>query len=253
MLAKQRIEKILSILSESGAVTVTDLALLFSVSPETVRRDLITMEKEGLLMRVHGGAVSKGRMRGYADLSSRNQENVSEKEFLTKEAVHWVSEGDVIAVDSGSTAILFAEALKEEFETLTVVTHSLDVFRVLSERKGFSLILCGGHFLAEENAFYGTFALNMLSEISVKKTFLFPSSVSMRYGICDFQENLVHVQKKLIASADEVFILADSSKFEKKSLMKISEMNRNFHYVTDQGLSSAYVALYRENGYQIHI
>ena len=147
MLATERQQKIINILQKSGAVTTANLVETFDVSVETIRRDLLFLEQQGSLSRVHGGAVTKGDMKPFANLEQRNLEFVPQKVSLAQKAMAFISEGDVIAVDEGSTAILFAKALKEHFDTLTVITHSLDVFNLLNQHKNFQLILCGGHFL----------------------------------------------------------------------------------------------------------
>ena len=161
-------------------------------------------------------------------------------------------EGEILGVDSGSTAILFAQALKERFRKLTVVTHSRDVFELLCDYEAFTVILCGGHYLGQERAFYGPLALETLGKLRVQKGFLFPSAVSLEAGICDYQQELLTVQKALLEASEQVFVLADSSKFEKKALLRLSDMERNYTYITDGGLPEEIRRLYTENGIRIH-
>ncbi len=248
MLATERQQKIINILQKSGAVTTAGLMKAFDVSVETIRRDLLLLEQQGRLSRVHGGAVAKGDMKPFADLEQRNLEFVPQKIALTQKAMAFIEEGDVIAVDEGSTAILFAKALKEHFDTLTVITHSLDVFNLLSQHKHFQLILCGGHFLRQENAFYGPLAIETLRSLHAQKSFIFPSAVSLAHGIADYQSDLFPMQKQLIALADTVFVLADSSKFEKAALLKVSDMCNEYIYITDTNLSDDLMNVYTENG-----
>ena len=123
MLAKERQEKILELLQRNGAVTTSHLVDLFQVSIETVRRDLLSMEQQGRLSRVHGGAVAKQNMKPFYELEKRNTEYSGEKLALSRKAAEFVSEGDVIGIDVGSTANFFADALKERFSRLTVITY----------------------------------------------------------------------------------------------------------------------------------
>ena len=253
MFADERQSKIYEILKKKKAITTVGLVREFGVSLETVRRDLLAMEKKQLLRRVHGGAMLPLGMKEYNTLKERNEENGDKKRRLSVKAAEFVEEGDYIAVDSGSTAIFFAEALKEKFSRLTVVTHSLDVFNILAGEKDFELILCGGKYMASENVFCGSLTMENFEQICVKKAFVFPTSISMEYGIGDFQEDLLFVQRAMIKRSDRVFILADSSKFEKKSLMKQSEMKKEYDYVTDSELPKELYELYTENGYNIHM
>lgn len=252
MLAKERRNRITEMLHRDGAVTAAALIKRLGVSPETVRRDLMLMEKEGLLSRVHGGAVEVGEMKSYRSLTRRNEEHSAEKRELAEAAAALVSEGDIIGIDAGSTAVLLAEVLRDRFARLTVVTYSLDVFSILSEKSDFTVILCGGFFLKEEKAFYGSPACDMLDSLHVQKVFICPSAVSLQNGIADYQTELFEMQKKLQMCGDRIFILADSSKFEKKALLRLDIMRPEYTYVTDSGLAEELQKLYEENGITIY-
>lgn len=248
MLARERQNRIEAIVRDRGAVTTGDLVERFEVSLETVRRDLLAMEQAGKLTRVHGGAVRRGDVKPFAGLAQRNRENSSEKEELALCAMQFISEGDVIGIDAGSTATFFARALKEHFSGLTVVTISLEVLEILRENAGIDVILCGGRFMRGENAFFGPLALEMLKSICVPKWFLFASTVSLEHGVCCNLEEYYSIHKQMEASAGQAYILADSSKFEQKSLLKLYDMNPKHIYVTDSGLPKELRTLYKENG-----
>lgn len=248
MLSTQRQNEIEKILNEKGAVTVADLVENFGVSVETVRRDLLTMEKKNLLTRVHGGAVLNAEMKPFLSLEIRNEENVEGKRQLAKKACEFIEEGDYIAIDEGSTAIILAEEIKNRFKNLTIVTYSLDVFQILRENVDLNVILTGGFFNSRENAFYGNLVLEALDKIHVSKSFIFPTAVSLEFGIGDYHSLFYDVQKKFFKIADKKFILADSSKFEKKALLKVDDMGAEYTYITDSNLPASLEKLYKENG-----
>ena len=252
MFAKERQALICDSLKKNGAVTTGGLVSELGVSIETVRRDLLDLEKAGRLTRVHGGAVAAGDMQPPMELYQRNRSHSPQKQALSRLAAEYVSEGEFLAVDSGSTAILFAQALKERFRKLTVVTHSRDVFDLLCDHKDFTVLLCGGHYLRQERAFYGPLVLDALGKLRIQKSFLFPSAVSLEDGICDYQQELLSVQKSIISIAEQVYILADSSKFEKKALLRLADMDRRYTYITDGQLPAEIRNLYLENGIRIY-
>lgn len=252
MLAQERQDQIFKMLQKNGAVTASKLVTQFDVSLETVRRDLLEMERQGRLTRVHGGAVTKSDMKEFFDLDKRNTEFFDEKKSLARKATDFIREGDVIAVDGGSTAVPFAEALKARFESLTIVTYSLDIFNRLCDHADFSVILCSGDYDKKEKAFYGPYALHMLESFHAQKAFIFPSGVSLEQGVFDFQTNIYAMQMKMMRSADEIFILADSSKFEKTALYKLSDMEKGYTYITDGNLPTELLELYRENDITIY-
>ena len=250
MLAKERHDKIYRMIKSNGAVTTSDLVAVFGVSIETIRRDLLCMEQEGLLLRVHGGAVEKGGMKPYLNLDERNKSFSTQKRNLALTATKFISDGDVIGIDAGSTAILFSEALKDKFSNLTVITYSLDVFNILKEN--FNVILCGGYFMIGENYLYGPHTVDMLSKLHIQKAFICPSAISLEHGIFDYQKDAYMIQKQMFKSSDEIFILADSSKFEKKALLKLDDMKTEYNYITDCDLSPDLAKLYNQNNININ-
>lgn len=251
MFAKERQDIIYKMVQKDGAVTTNTLIETFDVSIETIRRDLLYMERCGLLNRVHGGAVSAGDMKAFQVLKQRNLENSDLKRTVAEKAAAFVREGDIIGVDAGSTTLLLAEALKDRYSKLTVVTYSLDVFEILKDHGEFEVILCGGHYLKQENAFYGPMTLKMLECLHVQKAFICPSAVSMEFGICDYQQEFYATQCKMIENSGSTYILADSSKFEKKALLKLDDMRPEYCYVTDDLLSEELRKVYIENNIKI--
>lgn len=251
MFANERQNEIYRMILRDGAVTTTKLVELFCVSVETIRRDLLFMEHSRKLKRVHGGAVVLGEMKNFPTLELRNLEMNEEKRELTVVAAECVNEGDHIGIDSGSTAIFFAEALKEKFSSLTVITYSSDVFEILRNHADFKVILCGGNYVKEENAFCGPLTLAMIELLHIKKMFLCPSAVSMKYGICDYQQDLFMLQKAMLKISDEIYVMADSSKFEGRALLKIDDMRSDYFYITDGKLSNELKEIYSENNIKI--
>lgn len=251
MLAKERQNQIFEIIKRSGAVETAKLAELFGVSIETIRKDLILLENQNALLKIHGGAVSKAQMSPRQMLSARCEVNGPQKMKLAKKAMKFISEGDVIGIDEGSTAIVFAKLLCENFSRLTVVTYSLDVLNILSECEGFELILCGGSYMKSERIFCGREALKTLKNIRVNKAFLFPTAISIEYGICGYNDSILQIQEQLIKSAGSVYVLADSEKFEKNALKKLCDNDQEFVYITDDELKPEILKAYKENNIKI--
>ena len=251
MFAEERRQLIKNLLEKNGSVSTKELSDSFEVSIETVRRDLLQMEQDGLLSRVHGGAVKLGEMRPFHELSVRVTENSDKKLELCRTAALLIDEGDIIFIDAGSTAVCFSQVLHERFENLTVITHSLDVLNILKNKKGIRIILCGGHFDPVENAFTGPLTSQALSTLNVSKAFIFPSTVSLSQGICDHHKDLFVIQQQAVGAADKIFILADSSKFEHRQLLKIADMSAQYTYVTDSALPESLKQMYLGNHLRI--
>ncbi|MDO4294150.1 MAG: DeoR/GlpR family DNA-binding transcription regulator [Eubacteriales bacterium] len=234
-----------------GAVRISELVEQFGVSVETIRRDLLELEKGGQLRRVHGGAVGPVQSGQYSTLPERREENASGKSELARYATELLDEGDSVFIDCGSTAAVFAEQLARQFARLTVITNSLDVFERLRDREGFELYLCSGVYLRGENAFCGSWAVERVRCFHAGTAFICPSGISLEYGVMDYDRELYHVQRAMMECADRTVFLADSGKFEKSALLKLADVKPGCTLVTDAGLSDEIRDLYRENGIRI--
>lgn len=251
MLANRRHELICATLRSEGAVTASRLVEEFGVSLETVRRDLLMLERAGLLRRVHGGAVSLGAMKPYKTPEDRQLDYNKEKEELCENAADLVQEGDYIAIGTGTTPIHFAQTLKKRFQKLTVITYSYTVFETLSDMPEYDLILLGGQYMHREQSFCGQMTLDALRQLRVMKSFVFPSAISLEYGIFGYEQTLYPLQRQLLECCDQAFVLADSSKFERKALYKVAPMRPEYIYVTDSQLPEDLAKIYRDNGLQV--
>lgn len=247
MFANERMDYICRMLKKNGAVTTAQLSCELKVSVETVRRDLLALEKAKSLVRVHGGAVLSGGSVNLIPLSERIEQNRDKKRMLSDRACSFIEEGEVIAIDCGSTAIEFASAISEKFSELTVVTHSCDVFEFLRDNSSFQLILAGGNFSREDKAFFGCIAEDIISSLHFNKAFVMPAALSLKNGISDCAERSVRIQQLMIERADMVYALADSDKFEKNALYSVAPLEAAAALITDCGISKELIRLYEEN------
>lgn len=253
MLAEERQNQLYERIRKDGAITTAQAAQVFQVSIETIRKDFLHMHARGIITKTHGGAVRKSSIKPQHAYSVRREENYDLKHQVAHKAAEYVQEGDVIGIDEGSTALAFAEVLRDRFASLTVITFSLDVLQVLSENKGIRVILCGGEYMPEEKAFFGLQTIQMLKTLHMQKVFLSPTGISIDAGICGYCMPLIQLQQQMIESAEQVFVLADSSKFEKHALCKAADLDCRYIYITDSGLPQQIRQLYTEEKIQLVI
>ncbi|MBQ8233126.1 MAG: DeoR/GlpR transcriptional regulator [Lachnospiraceae bacterium] len=251
MFAIERQQSILKLLSENGKVTITELVTLFDTSHETIRKDLVHLERQNALRRIYGGAVSVEAYCSLQPLAARKAERIDRKSELSRYAARLIQEDDIIAIDEGSTAVEFAKVIAARFSNLTVVTHNLEVFHILSENSRFSIILCGGKFVREENAFAGHFAAEVASQMHTRKAFICPAAVSLRYGVTDYGEEFIPIQKNYAANTDNVIVLADSQKYEVSARYKICDMTPDITLVTDSQLNDEIFNTYKKHNVDI--
>ena len=242
MLAKQRYTKILQLLDKDGIVHTAELVKLMGVSSETIRKDLEYLDSQGRLSRVHGGAVlripeNQRIFRGYISFQIRNSQNLEQKAAITSKAAGLVSEGQVIALDYGSTSQMMALVLKERFRNLTVVTNSIQNALMLAENPGITIILTGGILNRDEYTLVNEFS-STLESIHIDIMFMTVTGIDPVIGCTDQRLSEIRIQNQMHRSATRTIVLADSTKFGKASLLKICPFEEVDTIVTDSGISS---------------
>lgn len=243
MLAKQRYSKILELLERDGIVNTAELVSLMNVSSETIRKDLKHLDKQGQLSRVHGGAVpvsqipSAASPTGYITFQKRNSQHLEQKAAITKKAIELITEGQVVALDFGSTSQTMALALKEHFHRLTVITCSIQNALLLAENPGLTIILTGGVLNRDEYTLVNDFS-SILDNLHIDIMFMSVTGIDPMIGCTDQRVSETRIQNQLRHSASKTVVLADSSKFGKASLVKICTLNEVDTIITDSGISA---------------
>jgi DeoR family transcriptional regulator, fructose operon transcriptional repressor len=251
VLAQDRYKKICEILEKDNSVKVNTLIKLFGVSIETVRRDLEYMENEGLLKRVHGGAVLE-RIDGI-----QNTYNIRENEFKNQKAeigeiaARFIKEGQSIAIDVSTTNLEVIKVIKRQFQRLTILTNSLSILNELVDMPGYNLITPGGILRREENSFTGEMAEENISKFHVDTAFISVSGISLREGLTDYGFGEISVKKKMMKIAQENIVLADSSKFDVVSLLNVCGFDDVNMIITDSNLKDSILEKYLRNGIEI--
>lgn len=257
MLLEQRQEEIVQLLMKEKSVKTSSLCSLFSTSRETIRRDLETLEGQGLIKRIHGGAMrleaSAESAAVYTSFDQRKTEHSLNKEEVALEAANYISEGQVIALDSGTTSLELARVLKSRFRQLTVVTNSLSIANELADAGGITLILTGGIYNPEEKACFSDMATLILSHINIDLLFLTTCGISANRGITYQRVEDLVIQNKFMEASDETIVIADSSKLGVNSLVRMCGIEQVSMIITDSYASAEQVAALEEAGVKVVI
>ncbi|TKH15269.1 DeoR/GlpR transcriptional regulator [Peribacillus simplex] len=232
MLVAQRHQKIVELVNERSSIRVTELSEIFSVTEETIRRDLEKLEKETKLKRSHGGAVSLQEEDSEIHFSERVITNVNEKKVIAYEAAKRIVEGDRIILDASTTAWYMSKALPNI--PLTVITNSTKVVMELSKKEKIEVISTGGRLLSKSLSFVGPIAEKSLTMYHVNKTFLSCKGIHLEEGLSDSNEGQALLKKKMIERSDAVILMVDSSKFGKKAFSLIVSPSEVDEVITDR-------------------
>jgi DeoR/GlpR family transcriptional regulator of sugar metabolism len=235
MLPNQRREKILELIREDGHAKVLDLSRIFKVTEVTIRQDLEKLENEGVITREHGGAYLKNMDLNVRNFSLQNQDNLAEKMMIARKALEFIEEGDTIILDSGSTTTELAKILTG-FRNLTVITNALNIGLILGAEPGINVILTGGEFKAPTLSLTGQKAADFFQNLHVDKLFLATAGVSLKSGLTYPGISDICVKRAMIESANETYLLADSSKIGKNAFASLGALSLINYLITDSGI-----------------
>ncbi|WP_188881899.1 DeoR/GlpR family DNA-binding transcription regulator [Alicyclobacillus cellulosilyticus] len=231
MLPAERHQKMVELINQRGSMRVSELSQIFEVTEETIRRDLDKLEAEGKIRRSHGGAVRIYDEAPEISYLEREGTQVQEKRKIAKEAQKLVQPGDRIILDASSTAWYLATILPDV--PLTVLTNSARVAIELAGRERVEVILIGGILRPRSLSFVGPMAERFLEYYHVNKAFLSCKAVHPEHGVTEGNELQALVKRKMIEIADEVYILADHSKFGLRDFTHLVDLARVTAIITD--------------------
>lgn len=233
----ERQRKIVELVNQRLSIRVTELSKIFSVTEETIRRDLEKLEKENLLARSHGGAVSIEKEQRETSFREREITNAAEKKAIAVEAIRLIEPGDQIVLDASTTAWYMAKELPDM--PLTVLTNSINVAIELSKKSQIRVISTGGTLLAQSLSYVGPLAERSLSMYHVNKAFLSCKGVHLEKGLSDFNESQALVKKQMMDIADQTVLMADSSKLGIRSFSHIASLADIDWVITDMDIDEA--------------
>lgn len=229
---KARHKAILEHVAREGRATVIDLAERLGASRETVRRDLTTLAEQGRVRKVHGGAV-RSQSALEDPFGARLQLNRDAKRRIGAKAVTLFTAGDSLLVDSGSTTILFAEALTAK-SGITVITNSQYVAHAASKGPGEnSVFLLGGQYYHEGAETLGPMTNDQIQMLSADHAVLTVGAIDASGRFMDFVADAAYTARAMMARAQQVTVLVDSSKFEQTALFQVCSAHQVSRVVTD--------------------
>ena len=252
MTATQRRDKILELIKEDGSAKVVDLAKIFKVTEVTIRQDLEKLDKDGLVVREHGGAFLKNIEDQVRTFSLANQENIDKKEKIAQKSLEFIESGDSIILDSGSTTTEIAKKLKG-FKNLRVITNALNIAMMLGTEPGIELVVTGGEFKPPTLSLTGQKAADFFTGISVQKLFLATAGISLKSGLTYPSISDLVVKKAMIDAADTTYLVADSTKIGKSSFASLGALSLINYIITDEGIEEKHKQLFSDNEIELII
>lgn len=232
MLLDQRRQNVLQIIEKEGFVALKQLADLVAASESTVRRDLEYLEEIGQIRRTRGGASYVGE--SVTTLDERYTKNLLQKQEVGRAAADLIQSGEAVMLDGGTTTLELARNL--EGKSLQVVTNSLPIVGLLANQPSIELVMLGGYVYPKSGVALGPLTMKALSEIHVRRLFISVGGITER-GLFNSNTLLVDTERAMLAAAEEIIVVTDSSKFGHSALAHLCPLNRVQRVVVDSGIT----------------
>ena len=216
--AEERRSRLLELVRVRGFASLPDLVSELQVSESTVRRDLDYLEEAGTAQRTHGGVYYTGPSPKLQHFDQRQKAHWGKKRLIGETAGKLIEDGDTVLLDGGSTTYELARVLTGR--PLQVVTNSLPVANLFTASDTAELVLIGGYVHARSGVSLGPYANHMLADLKVRRAVLSVAGITDD-GYYNSNLLLVETERAMMQAADEVMIVADSTKFGRTSLVHL--------------------------------
>lgn len=235
-IAAERQHQILSLLNNNQSVKIIDLAEMFNVSKETIRRDLLTLENKGLAQKSHGGAIAPSSYEfDTISLESRIDKNLDIKMALCKKALSFLPENGVVYLDTGSTIHCLAQLLSQK-EHYTIITNSLNAANVLVKSNN-RTIMTGGQLNARTMATDGFQTTDFMSKIKVDVAFLGTNGFEQHNGPSGTDLADIQTKQAIIKNSKTNIVIAESRKATYTALIQYASWRDIDYLITDNHLT----------------
>ncbi len=248
MLVDDRRSRLLELVRLRGFAALPDLANELQVSESTVRRDLDYLEETGSAKRTHGGVFYTGPSPKLHDFDQRQAANWAHKRQIAQVAATLIEDNDTVVLGGGSTVYELARLLVGR--PLQIVTNSLPIANLLTSSDNADLVMIGGYVHTRTGVSVGPYAEHMLAELTARRAVLSVAGVTEK-GFFNSNLLLVETERAMMRAADEVIVVADSTKFGRTSLARLCEWGDIDVLVVDQGVEAVWLERLSQAGVRV--
>ncbi len=233
MLAVERRSEIERLITENKSVLVTDLAKQFDVTPETIRGDLLKLEKQGILVRTYGGATIVPSSGSELSYTERDVVNAEAKQKIGMRAAKMIRDGETIFLDASTSALYLARNIKDK-KGITVITNSSKVVAELADCENIKIICTGGRLSSRNMSYVGRFAERMIrSNLVASKCFFSCRGVKLDRGLVDVSEDEAEIKRAMLEASGSAIFLCDHTKLGKTAIPIIAPLSALDTLITD--------------------
>lgn len=247
MLPIERKRKITEYITTQQSVRVVDLSREFGVTEETIRRDLEKLEREGVLSRTYGGAITTQKDMDDEPFSVRSRENIANKNKLGTAIMDLINDGDIVMMDSSTTSLEVAKKMGNS-KNITIVTNSMGLAMEMVQHDKVQMICIGGTLRRNALSFIGPSAKKTIKNYYADKVILSCKGIDIKRGIMESNEMEAEIKKEMVDAAKTVILAIDHTKFNKCSIISLYDLSKVDIIVTDKEPAKKWVEFFKEKG-----
>lgn len=252
LLAEERRREILDVLGQNGKVTIHEVVKRFGVSAVTARGDLDALSESGALVRSHGGGIRPLTAAPEHPLIVREGMHHEQKVRIAQAAVQLIRPLQTVILCTGSTSAELASQIRRvQPHSVTVITYALNIAAKLADQSNLSVVMLGGFLRHPSTAFVGPHAEQMMHSLHADHCFLGTVGLNVDAGLTTLDILEAQLNRSMIASAAQVTVLADSSKFGHRSLSLICDFRSVHRVITDLGAPAEDIERLRAQGIEV--
>lgn len=245
----ERQRELTRLLARMGRLSVTQICEQFNISEATARRDLEALSEQGLIQRVHGGAIPVRHAAPEEPVLRRSHEQEAEKERIGRAAANLVQDGETVFLGSGTTVLQVAQHLVTR--NLTVITNSLPVINLMSGRDNITLIALGGMLRDSELSFIGHITEQALSEVRADKVIIGIRAISLDQGLTNDYLPETLTDRAILKVGRENIIVADHTKCGVISTAFVAPLTSINKLITDDQTDPEFIEALRAQGIEV--
>lgn len=247
MYAIERQSEIMTMLNARKSLTVSDTAEHFNVTEETIRRDLKLLERQGLLLRTHGGALLPEDSLSETPLRIREGINIAGKDLMGQAAAKLVKPGEAVMLDASTSALYVARHLKTK-KNLTVITNAERIITELCECPDITIVCTGGVLRHRSRSYVGRAAETVIGSYYADHLFFSCKGFDPQTGLTDSIEEESALRRVMMTRARSRIFLCDHTKFGRVGFTTTATLSDVHKFVTDVPLSEEYLRALKDAG-----
>lgn len=251
--SRKRRQQLLQLLTERNHVTVREVSEALGVSEVTVRLDFAFLEREGLLLRIWGGATLPEPGRKEGTFAARLEIQKVEKQTIAAAAVEMVMDGDTVLLDASTTCFAIAQRLKEQKRDLYIITNGLYTALELANNPNLTVVTLGGVVRSGTGSLVGTLGEEILNRLHAAKGFFSAMGLTVQQGLSESNIGESQLKALMVKQVNQVIAVLDSTKLGRTSFSTFCPFERIDHLITTGKEAKELSLGFSENGLDIAI